>query len=203
MSGFNSQPKADFAMEGKGFTSDLGVDYRLQPTVLVGVAVAYSQSDVDYMTADVTRGDIDITLMSVLPYAHRSPRPGSGVWGLVGAGWGDLAPRDEAGKMKTDLEMRPGAVRARQEVEVAVDQSGLEGGCVADGVGDGGRRPVAADGGRRARGAADGGRAHYVGAIGRFTLDTGVRGRRPVGRGQGGREKNFSPLRSPLQPCGL
>ena len=78
-------------MEGKGFTSYLGGVYRLQPTVLGGVTVAYSQSDVDYTTADVTRGDIDITLMSVLPYAHRNPRPGLGVWGgwsaRVGAIW--------------------------------------------------------------------------------------------------------------------
>ena len=73
-------------MEGKGFTSYLGGVYRLQPTVLGGVTVAYSQSDVDYTTADVTRGDI--TLMSVLPYAHRSPRPGLGVWGVGRRGLG-------------------------------------------------------------------------------------------------------------------
>ncbi len=115
-SGFNGKPKDDFSMDGNVFTGYLGVDYRLQPNVLVGLAVAHSQGDVDYETADVTKGDVDVTLTSVLPYAHWSPRPGLGVWGLFGAGWGDLKLRDEAGKVKTDLEMLLGAVGARQEV---------------------------------------------------------------------------------------
>ena len=59
---------------------------------------------------------MDLTLTSVLPYAHWSPRPGLGVWGLFGAGWGDLKLRDEAGEVKTDLEMLLGAVGARQEL---------------------------------------------------------------------------------------
>ena len=115
-SGFNGKPKADFSMDGNVFTGYLGVDYRLQPNVLLGLAVAHSQGDVDYETADVTKGDVDVTLTSILPYAHWSPRPGLGVWGMFGAGWGDLKLRDEAGKVKTDLEMLLGAVGARQEV---------------------------------------------------------------------------------------
>ena len=103
-------------MDGNVFTGYLGVDYRLQPTVLLGLAVAHSQGDVDYETTNVTKGDVDVTLTSILPYAHWSPRPGLGVWGLFGAGWGDLTLRDEAGKVKTDLEMLLGAVGARQEV---------------------------------------------------------------------------------------
>ena len=100
-------------MDGNVFTGYLGVDYRLQPTVLLGLAVAHSQGDVDYETTDVTKGVVDVTLTSLLPYAHWSPRPGLGVWGLFGAGWGDLQLRDEAGKVNTDLEMLLGA---RQEV---------------------------------------------------------------------------------------
>ena len=115
-SGFNGKPKADFSMDGNVFTGYLGVDYRLQPNVLLGLAVAHSQGDVDYETADVTKGAVDVTLTSLLPYAHWSPRPGLGVWGLFGAGWGDLKLRDEAGKVKTDLELLLGAVGARQEV---------------------------------------------------------------------------------------
>ena len=38
------------------------------------------------------------------------------MWGLFGAGWGDLHLRDEAGKVQTDLEMLLGAVGVRQEV---------------------------------------------------------------------------------------
>ena len=113
---FNGKPKDDFSMDGNVFTGYLGVDYRLQPNVLLGLTVAHSQGAVDYETTDVTKGDVDITLTSILPYAHWSPRPGLGVWGLFGAGWGDLTLRDEAGKVKTDLEMLLGAVGARQEV---------------------------------------------------------------------------------------
>jgi len=115
-SGFDGRPKDDFSMDGNVFTGYLGVDYRLQPNVLLGLAVAHSQSDVDYETTDVTKGDVGITLTSILPYAHWSPRPGLGMWGLFGAGWGDLQLRDEAGKVQTDLEMLLGAVGARQEV---------------------------------------------------------------------------------------
>ncbi len=114
--GFDGKPKDDFSMDGNVFTGYLGLDYRLQPNVLLGLAVAHSQGDVDYETRDVTKGAVDLTLTSVLPYAHWSPRPGLGVWGLFGAGWGDLKLRDEAGKVKTDLEMLMAAVGARQEV---------------------------------------------------------------------------------------
>ena len=112
-SGFNGKPKADFSMDGGVFTGYLDVNYRLQSIVVVGMAVAHSQGDVDYEMTDVTKGDMDIILTSILPYAHWSPRPGLGVWGLFGSGWGDLQLRDETGKMKTDLEMLLGAVGAR------------------------------------------------------------------------------------------
>lgn len=57
-------------MDGDVFTGYLGLDYRLQPNVLLGSAVAHSQGDVDYEMTDVTKGNVAITLTSVLPYAH-------------------------------------------------------------------------------------------------------------------------------------
>ena len=102
-SGFDGRQKDDFLMDGNVFTCSLGLDYQVQLNVLLGLVVAHSQ------------GDVDLTLTSVLPYAHWSPRLGLGVWGLFGAGWGDMALRDEAGKVKTDLEMLMAAVGARQE----------------------------------------------------------------------------------------
>ena len=68
----------------------------------MGLAVAHSQ------------GDVDTTLTSVVPYAHWIPRSGLGVWGLIGAGWDGLHPRDEAGKVETNLEMSPGVGGTRQ-----------------------------------------------------------------------------------------
>ena len=46
--GFDGKPKDDFLMDGNVFTGYLSVDYRVQPTVLMGLAVAHSQGDVDY-----------------------------------------------------------------------------------------------------------------------------------------------------------
>ena len=114
--GFNGEPKDDFSMAGDVFSGYLGLDYRLQQNVLLGLAVAHSRGDVGYETTDVTEGEVDMTLTSVLPYAHWSPRPGLGLWGLFGAGWGDVDLTDEAGKGKTDLEMLMVGVGARQEL---------------------------------------------------------------------------------------
>ena len=114
--GFDGEPKDGFSMDGEVFTGYVGLDYRLQQNVLLGLAVAHSRGDVDYETVDATRGDVDLRLTSVLPYAHWTPKPGLGVWGLSGAGWGDATIEDEHGRVRTDLEMRMAAVGARQEV---------------------------------------------------------------------------------------
>ena len=84
--------------------------------MLLGLAVTHSRGDVGYETTDVTEGEVDVGLTSILPYAHWSPRPGLGVWGLFGAGWGDVELTDEAGKGETGLEMLMAAVGARQEL---------------------------------------------------------------------------------------
>ena len=115
-SSFNGQPKDDFSMACDVFTGYLGLDYRLQPNVLLGLAVVHSRGDMDYETTAVTKGDVDVTLTSLLPYAHWCPRSGLDVWGLFGAGWEDLTLRDEADRVKTDLDLWLGAVGARQDV---------------------------------------------------------------------------------------
>ena len=115
-SGFDGAPKDGFSMDGEVFTGYVGLDYRLQRNVLLGLAVAHSRGDVNYETSDVTKDDVTLRLTSVLPYAHWTPRPGLGVWGLFGAGWGDAVVKDERGRVKTDLEMHMAAAGARQEV---------------------------------------------------------------------------------------
>ena len=115
-SGFNGKPKDDFSMDGDVYSGYLGLDYRVRPDVLLGLAVAHSRGDVDYASTGVTEGALDVELTSVLPYAHWTPRPGLGVWGLVGAGWGRAELRDEAGTVKTDLEMLMAAGGVRQDL---------------------------------------------------------------------------------------
>ena len=114
--GFDGRPEAGFRMDGEVAGGYLGADYRPRHDALVGVALARSRGDVDYEIDDVTTGAVDLELTSVLPYAHWSPRAGLGVWGLLGAGWGDAELEDEAGKVETDLEMRMLAAGMRQDV---------------------------------------------------------------------------------------
>ena len=59
---------------------------------------------------------MDLELTSVLPYAHWNLRPGLGVWGMLGAGWGEVELEDEAGRVATDLTMRMAAGGLRREV---------------------------------------------------------------------------------------
>lgn len=76
---FDGKPKDAFSMDGDVSAGSLGLDSRLQPNVLLGLAVAHSQGDMDYEAPAVTKGDVDIALTSVLPYMHWSPQPGLGV----------------------------------------------------------------------------------------------------------------------------
>ena len=103
-------------MDGDVYSGYLGLDYRVRPDVLLGLAVAHSRGDVDYASAGVTKGELDVELTSVLPYAHWAPRPGLRVWGLLGVGWGSAELRDEAGTVKPDLEMLIAAGGVRQEL---------------------------------------------------------------------------------------
>ena len=75
--GFSGQPEADFKMDGRLYSGYVGVDYRPQATVLMGLAVAHSTGDVNY-EREATKAGADVELTSVLPYAHWQPRPGLG-----------------------------------------------------------------------------------------------------------------------------
>lgn len=48
MSEFDGKPKDNFSMDGDVSAGYLRLDYRLQPNVLLGLAVAHSQGDMDY-----------------------------------------------------------------------------------------------------------------------------------------------------------
>lgn len=116
VSGFSGKPKDDFEMDGDVFSGYLGLDYRARTNVLLGVAVSHAAGKVDYETAAADRGRVDTGLTSVMPYAHWTVRPGLGVWGLLGAGWGDAKLADPDGEVKTDIHMLMAAGGARQDV---------------------------------------------------------------------------------------
>ena len=114
--GFDGKPEAGFRMEGEVFGGYAGFDYRPERDPLVGMAISHARGDADYEAEAVTAGAVDLELTSVLPYAHWKPRPDLGVWGLLGAGRGDAELKDEAGKVKTDLEMVMATFGLRKDV---------------------------------------------------------------------------------------
>lgn len=116
VSGFSGNPKDDFEMDGDVFSGYLGLDYRVRTNVLLGLAVSHAAGKVDYETDAGDRGRVDTGLTSVMPYAHWTVRPGLGVWGLLGAGWGKAELTDADGEVKTDIHMLMAAGGARQEV---------------------------------------------------------------------------------------
>ena len=113
--GFSGQPEAGFTMDGTLYSGYVGVDYRPQATMLLGLALAHSTGDVNY-EREATKAGADVELTSVLPYAHWQPRPGLGVWGLAGVGWGemDLKLVGDPQTYTTGLTSWLGAVGGRQ-----------------------------------------------------------------------------------------
>ena len=116
--GFSGAPENDFTMDGTLYSGYLGLDYRPKPTVLLGLGMSHSTGDVNYeRTAVSERGGVDVKLTNVFPYAHWQPRPGLGVWSMLGAGWGEMEVKlaGDAGQTRTtDLTSLMGAVGGRQ-----------------------------------------------------------------------------------------
>ena len=107
--------------DGEVFTGYVGADLRMSPSLLLGVALSHSAGDIDYSLDATTAspGDVDANLTSVLPYAHWSPIEGMGLWGMLGAGWGETTMTDNLGEAETDVEMRMVAVGGHNDLIVA------------------------------------------------------------------------------------
>ena len=113
--GFAGQPEDGFKMDGTLYSGYLGLDYR-HASLLMGLAVAHSTGEVGYERTEATKAGADVTLTSVLPYVHWQPYAGLGVWGLLGAGWGemDLKLDGDPQTRSTRLTSWLGAVGGRQ-----------------------------------------------------------------------------------------
>ena len=88
--------------------------------LLVGVALSHSAGDLEHGSAEAggLLGGADTSLTTILPYGRVSFERGS-VWGLLGAGSGDIEMRDALGRMETDLSMGLAALGARRELDSA------------------------------------------------------------------------------------
>ncbi|MDE0360905.1 MAG: autotransporter domain-containing protein [Rhodospirillaceae bacterium] len=84
--------------DGDGFDGDLisvylGADANFGDKWLAGVALSHSSGDADYKFSSAYAtgtGELDTSMVSVLPYVRWSIDDKSEVWAIAGAGWGDV-----------------------------------------------------------------------------------------------------------------
>ena len=114
---FEGSPDDGFSLEGRTRSAYAGLDYRFGSGLLLGLAGSRSGMESDFESGINGAGSVDARLTSLYPYLHWSPREGLGLWGTAGAGRGNADFEELAGgRFSTDLEMRMGALGARQEL---------------------------------------------------------------------------------------
>ena len=104
--------------DGSVLSGYVGADWRWTPDLLVGGALAFSGAgDMNYYSAGV-KGKATVNVAAVLPYAHYTPLPGLGVWGLAGLGGGSAAVTPDGTKkaITTGMFMSLGAIGARYDL---------------------------------------------------------------------------------------
>ncbi len=78
--------------DGDLFSARLGADARLRDDLLAGVAVSWSEADLDYLdSTNDGNGDYEVGLTSVHPYIGWTALGGRlDLWATAGYGWGEL-----------------------------------------------------------------------------------------------------------------
>ena len=107
---FSGRHDGAVSTDGRVLSGYLGIDYRANDPLKFGLALSRSAGEIDYTSGSGDAGVVDMTLTSVLPYAHWSARTGMDVWGMGGAGWGAMQVADQYRDAQTDISMLMGAV---------------------------------------------------------------------------------------------
>ena len=107
---------AGFAVDGRVDTAFLGVDARMPRNTLVGVALARSSAEVDYLQTGVSQGELDLDMTTLLPYVHWTLCNGIDLWAMAGLGDGDAMLVDDLGEARTDTSLRLAATGLRREL---------------------------------------------------------------------------------------
>ena len=94
----------DEGLSGDLLSGQVGLDYQVSPSWLAGLALNRSDGWLERDAAHY-EGDLDVSLTSVHPYSHWTPRPGLGVWASLGYGWGAVRLEDVSGSAQSDLEL--------------------------------------------------------------------------------------------------
>ena len=92
--------------DGDLFSLQLGVDGKPREDLLIGLAASWSESEVDYRD-DSGRGDHQLEIASLHPYASWETRDGLDLWATAGFGQGDLEiTGDGQDRASSDVETR-------------------------------------------------------------------------------------------------
>ena len=104
------------SLNGRVFSAFLGVDHHLKNNMTLGLALSHSTGEIDYNAPDGDAGTIDLSLNSLIPYAHYAADTGFDVWGMGSAGWGNATVTDAFNEEQTDISMVMGALGMQNPV---------------------------------------------------------------------------------------
>ena len=111
MNGFSSRTEDNLSLDGRVFSTYLGMDHRLDSPLTLGMALSHSTGEIDYTGSDA--GVINLNLLSLIPYAHYSAGTGLDVWGMGSAGRGKAHVKDQYSEARTNISMIMTAVGMR------------------------------------------------------------------------------------------
>ena len=114
-SGFSGS-EDNISLNGRVFSAFLGVDHHLKNNMTLGLALSHSAGEIDYNAPDGDAGTIDLTLNSLIPYAHYAAHTGLDIWGMGSAGWGKADVKDQFHEVQTDISMMMGALGMQNPV---------------------------------------------------------------------------------------
>ena len=112
---FSGRPQGELSAQGKVFSGYVGFDARVRDDLVLGMALSHSEGDMSYERSGAG-GTVDARLTSVLPYGRWTAGGGLSVWGLAGAGWGEVELVDDLGATRTGMGMELLALGWRQEL---------------------------------------------------------------------------------------
>ena len=116
-SGFSSRTEDNLSLDGRVFSGYLGIDYRLNSPLTLGLALSHSTGEIDYTGSDT--GVMDLNLLSIIPYMHYSAGTGLDIWGMGGTGRGGVEITDQYSEAQTDIAMIMAAVGMRNALAKA------------------------------------------------------------------------------------
>ncbi len=112
-SGFSGRTGDGASLDGRVSSAYLGIDYRFEAPVTLGLAFSRSAGEIDYLDDDAGTVVADLSMMALMPYAHWSASPRLDLWGFGSAGWGEAELEAESGGGSTDFSLRMAALGLR------------------------------------------------------------------------------------------